>query len=149
MRLERWDPPLVERWNFSKRETVTCQIRKVSPAFPRASNSYQFVLFLPFLLSRMCIVSRRQSTNEKKADVFCVIHLFISPCTLCWGKCTIRLEKKKLLPRSSFQDFSVSAFGEENGNWQRHAYLSYTRHKGISQRRWKIYFGRWSCVPIS
>ena len=30
--------------------------------------------------------------------MFSVIHLFLSPCTLCWGKCTIHLEKRKLLP---------------------------------------------------
>lgn len=32
----------------------------------------------------MCVVYRRYSTSEKIDNVFCVIHLFLSPCTLCW-----------------------------------------------------------------
>lgn len=151
MRLERWDPPLGEMWNFPK-ETVTCQIkfttliRKVSPAFPSTASLSKHS---SFLLTRVCVVYRRYSTSEKIDNVFCVIHLFLSPLHSVLGKCIIHLEKRKLLLRSSFLDFSVNAFGEENGSWHRLVYLSYTRPKGISQRRWKIYFRRWSCVPVS
>lgn len=44
MHVETWDPPLGERWNFSKRVTRQIKlktiIREVSPAFPSGASSY-------------------------------------------------------------------------------------------------------------